>query len=495
MKRGTFKTQEGSTFLAVLFIVVLLTVLAGGAMVNISNRRLTLNQANAWQQALIAAEAGVHDALAQVEKKLNENQPFISGTYTLSPDLVLSHAGEGPLSTTTSYTITAWINPGYGNSGVSRPFFKIRSTGTVQIPGSKSLSKDPRDAILRKLKLLSSPPSVSRTVEAWLKPRLNTDGAFMVDGLINLNNLTIGIDGFNSADPNRSFNAALTPTGTALGYFDLPPVSGLTPIYLANLATNSQIIDASNATIYGDALTNGGIVTGTSGIQGTLRTDYYQPLAKVYAPSWASTTAATGGGNNRSTFTTLRSSDTLYGGTKNNPAQYSVSAVDLRGLNDTLRFSTGVGSTQTDPKTYVELYVAGNLSTMGGTDTSGTYGAIYIDPGMNVTIWVKGDITLTGKGLTNNTQQASTLSIYGVTPTDGSTQTWMIAGNSIFYGSIYAPSADLTLAGGANGIFVGSITGKTMLLKGNVLVRYDEALSLYGMVIGYKIVSWFEDTK
>lgn len=494
MRRGIFQAQEGSTFLAVLFIVVLLTVVAGSAMVNVTNRRLTLNQANAWQQALIAAEAGVHDALSLVEKRLNENQPFITGTYT-SPSMTMTHAGEGPLSTTTSYVITSWINPGYGSSGASRPFFKVRSTGTVVIPGSKNLSSDQRDTILRKPKLLNRPATVARTVEAWFKPRLNTDGAFTTDGIISLNSLSIGIDGFSSADPNRSFNSSLTPSGTPLGYFDLPPVSGSSPMFLANLATNAQMIDASNATVYGDALTNGGIVTGTRGIQGALRTDYYQPLSKVYAPAWSSTVApgVPTTTNKKVTQTSIAGPYTLDGGVKSNPARYKISSIDLRGINDVLKFSPGTGGNANDPATYVELYVTGNISTVGGSQLDS--GAIYVDPGMTVTIWVGGNVSLVGNGLTNNSQNAMSLSIYGVTPLDGSAQTWTIAGTSIFYGSIYAPAADLTLAGGGNGVFVGSITGKTISLKGNVMMRYDEALSLSGMVTGYKIVSWFEDTK
>jgi hypothetical protein len=268
-----------------------------------------------------------------------------------------------------------------------------------------------------------------------------------------------------------------------MGYYNVAPYNFLA----ANVSTNSDALSGGNAYIYGDAYTNGGTmetVVGTGNIQGQLYDDYYEEMPPVYAPTWG---GSSGGQINKTT--------TLTGGTSANPARYTVSAISLSGQK-TLTFDFGKTGGNPDPsKKYVQIYVTGSVSTKGGG--SQTDGSIVIVNGVNVTMYVGGNMNTGGNGLVNNNNNAASLSIYGINPPDGISQTFSLGGSATFYGTVYAPGADLVLNGGGNGgQFVGSLAGNTASLKGNVQIRYDESLGKAAQKIltSYKIAAWFEDS-
>ena len=76
------------------------------------------------------------------------------------------------------------------------------------------------------------------------------------------------------------------------------------------------------------------------------------------------------------------------------------------------------------------------------------------------------------------------------------TQEFKLGGSATFFGTVYAPGADLVLGGGGNGgEFVGSLAGKTASLVGNVQIRYDESLGGDNQILAsFKIAAWFEDS-
>src|SRR5438045_4442927 len=203
---------------------------------------MTLSQATAWQEALAAAEAGVHQGIAQLELGLAQNSlalpgpspiawssPFPSGTITsTSTRVYLNHAGEGPSGASNSYAdYTLTLNENTTHA-ITRPYYCIVSVGTVGLPGGKSLSMDSADAVLRKLNLRTATRTATRTIEAWVRPVYTTQGPLKTDQPINLNNHNIFVDSFNSADPTRSVNGlpdALGLTGhlvANIGQFDAP---------------------------------------------------------------------------------------------------------------------------------------------------------------------------------------------------------------------------------------------------------------------------------
>jgi Tfp pilus assembly protein PilX len=489
-----YNSQRGSAFVAVLFIVTVLTVLGGIAVMQIMNHRATMNQAGAWQEALVAADAGVQQAIAQLELGLSQGISFcgtsgstsVSGTtLTLTKNSSLL---EGSATTTTSYTITRTLVTTSGTTTL--PYYLVSSTGTVVIPISPgTVSSNAYDVVLRKFNFdfVAKSGTAIRVLNTWIKPRLNTSAALAANTSLAFSDHNITVDGFNSNDPTMS--------GTSGGLTGQPPTYAgqydANGPYMANVATNGSLASIKNATVYGDALTNGGGATGTTNVKGETRNDYSQTFEPVPVPSWTTDSSQyTPGiyvqsGKKSVLDQSVTTSGTAYGGTVTSPARYVINSLKMNGAGDTTTFTFGtqgaIGSSSSDPtKSYIEIYVSGDVNTSGGGSTS--LGAIYITPGVHVKFYVSGNVTITGNGIVNGGGLASNLSIYA---TGGSTQTVDLEGNPTFYGTVYAPDAAVTLKGSAT--YVGSIVGNTITANGDVTVYYDEALSNTGQIEGFAL--------
>jgi len=483
------KNENASALIAVIITIAVLSLLAGAFVSNVNNRRMTLSQGSTWQEALVAAEAGAHQGIAQLEQGVFQNSLPAS---TSSNTVTLSHGGEGSTTVNANYSLTRIYYSVNGIPAPGAPYYRIVSTGTVGLPGSQSLSTDSRDSVLRKLNLRTSARTATRTVEAWLAPNYSSTGSMglRTDQDISLNNHNIFIDSFDSTILARSYGGVLPgqpyPAGnqnTGMGHYNVAPYNYLA----ANISTNSNALSGGNAYIYGDAYTNGGTlqtVVGTGNLQGQLYDDYYEPMPPVYAPTWSVSSQGQ-----------IKNTTTLTGGTSASHAQYKVSSISLSGQK-TLTFDFGKTGANPDPtKKYIDIYVTGDVSTKGGG--SQTDGSITIVNGVYVTMYVGGNMDVGGNGLVNNNGNAASLSIYGITPPTGVSRTFSLGGSATFFGTVYAPGADLVLNGGGNGgQFVGSLAGKTASLKGNVQIRYDESLGLAAQKIltSFKTAAWFEDS-
>ncbi len=513
--------KDASALVTVILTIAILSLLAGAFVSNVNNRRLTVSQASTWQEALIAAEAGAHEGIARVEQSLVQNGQTLLPANIANVAVTLNHGGEGTTTASAAYSLEGNI-PGYRN------YYRIVSTGKVDLPGGQFLSMDGRDAVVRKLNLqdnVSGAPlrTATRTVEAWLQPVYSGTGSagLRTEGSISLNNHNIFIDSFDSTNLARSYGGVLPgqpyPAGnqnTGMGYFNVAPYDYLA----ANISTNSASISGGNAFIYGDAYTNGGTqqtIVGAGNIQGNLYDDYYEPMAPVYAPQWTVgtytsgipvTTTNNGGRTTTSYISNVNSSATITGGTAANPARYIISSISLSGGKQ-VTFDFGkTGSTQDLTKSYIEIYATGDISTRGNGTTDGSIvivaPVVNVNDGktynVNVKMFVGGNLTFAGNGLVNNNNTAASLSIQGITPTAPATQQFKLGGSAIFYGTVYAPGASLVLNGGGNGgQFVGSLAGMTASLVGNVQIRYDESLgqSQQDTITSFKLASWFEDTR
>ena len=194
------KNQNASALIAVIITIAVLSLLAGAFVSNVNNRRMTLSQGSTWQEALVAAEAGAHQGIAQLEQGVFQNSLPAS---TSSNTVTLSHSGEGSTTVSANYSLTRIYYNVNGIPSPGAPYYRIVSTGTVGLPGSKSLSMDSRDSVLRKLNLRTSARTATRTVEAWLAPSYSSTGSLglRTDQSISLNNHNIFIDSFDSTTP------------------------------------------------------------------------------------------------------------------------------------------------------------------------------------------------------------------------------------------------------------------------------------------------------
>ncbi len=70
-----------------------------------------------------------------------------------------------------------------------------------------------------------------------------------------------------------------------------------------------------------------------------------------------------------------------------------------------------------------------------------------------------------------------------------------LSGNDQFLGTIYAPTADLSLSGGGSNTldYQGAVAVKTISMNGKFNFHFDENLKRSGPVRGYQIASWAEN--
>jgi hypothetical protein len=116
--------------------------------------------------------------------------------------------------------------------------------------------------------------------------------------------------------------------------------------------------------------------------------------------------------------------------------------------------------------------------------------ALIIGPNGKLTIYSKGNITLSGQGAANLSNNALNLAIYG-TPTCTSIT---LGGNAAFCGYIYAPSASFTANGGGADASdcMGAVIVKTVTLNGHFNFHYDENLGRNGPRSAFIVSGWNE---
>lgn len=124
------------------------------------------------------------------------------------------------------------------------------------------------------------------------------------------------------------------------------------------------------------------------------------------------------------------------------------------------------------------MYINNNFTTSGQA-------TVY--SGAGVILYIGGNGSFDGGGIVNTSNLPSNLQIYGL----GTGTTYSFAGNSDFYGVVYAQDSYINLSGTHS--YFGAVAGKTVSLSGTGQLHYDEALSTNGPISGYDIAYWQED--
>lgn len=476
--------NHGSILLWTVLTIAILSIMAAELLRVVSAKYQNAIQTAAWQEALLGAESGIDLAIVELRKSLFP-----------APN----HAWEGwsatPGNGVVSYGMTTIPNVGLAGTpmtvevNVDAPstlkdpanswqYYRIRTTGTMPLTGPARVNDNKQDTRLRKFTLgferftngiLQSRvltggevPRVSRRTEAIVRPVSSFDQAIMSVGVVDLTNQNIVVDSYDSLDPTKSTNGLYDATKRQEN---------------GDVATDGQLIEAGNAQIYGDVATNSGTVSGAANITGIERTDYYQEPIPVSAPSWPSINSSPSTVNGSVTI----NASPVQG---SQASRYMLSQISISG-GQTLNLAGNPDGS----RTYVEIYVIGNIS-VGGTSQ------IVVAAGVSATIYFAGNVSIAGNGMVNSNNQPGDLQLYGIQPASGSTQSVTLGGNGQISATVYAPGADVSVnGGGTNGHVFGSIVGKTVTMTGVTNLHYDEALGASGIINNYKIVSWFEDNR
>jgi hypothetical protein len=476
---------NGSILVWTVLTIAILSILGAEILRVISIKYQNAIQTATWQEALLAAESGIDLAIVELRKSL---YPAPNHAWDTPWNNV-------PADGVTSYGLTTVPNAGLASTpmtieaNVDAPaslidpssgwqYYRIRAVGTIPITGPARAADNKQDTRLRRLSLrferftngvltahaITDPETahVSRRIEAIVSPVSSFSNAILAVGTVDLNNQNIVVDSYDSRDSNKSTN----------GLYDAAKQQ-----QNGDIATDGNIIDAGNAHIYGDVATNSGTVTGAANITGAERTDFYQEPIPVGAPNWSVVNPAVTNVTGTTTITASATSGSV-------DSRYQLSGISLSGPKTLTIAGNPDGS-----KTYVEIYVTGDISLGGGSQ-------IVLQAGVTAKIYFAGNIDVAGNGILNSNNQPLDLQLYGIQPADGSSKHVSLGGNGQIVASVYAPGHDVTVnGGGSSGHVFGSVVGKSVTMTGVTNLHYDEALTGGGLINNYRIVSWFEDNR
>jgi hypothetical protein len=418
--------------LTALVMAVTLAIAVGSFAILVTSHNKGVSRSLAWNQSIPLAECGVEEALTQL---------YYTGTNT----------------------------PGNGWTVTNGTFFKKRSVGTDGNYYTVSIlvsNKPVITAMGYTLKPLSKTAYDVRTVQVRAAKAPAPRGGIVAKGAVTIAGGSF-VDSFDSADPNystngqyiasrRKDNGQITSNSGILGAITLGGGGNANAggVY-GYLVTGplGTVVTTGNESV-GDLAY---ITSGTLGVEaGHVANNANVDFPAVTAPSTAGSYTPSSGAYGGTNYTYLMQNGSYY-------APFSVSLAN----SDTIAV---VGD--------VTLYINGSLSATANS-------SVYLAPGATLKLYINGSFSVGGKGIINTSQDASRLTVYGVNTLP---QTWSYAGQSAFYGTVYAPNANFSFSGGAGA--VGQFTGNTVSISGGASVHYDEALAK--AVKGWTVTSWNE---
>ena len=436
--RRKLQSEQGT----ILFVTLIATAIIGAALASylrlVANQNYSVARSQAWNRAMPVLEAGLEEAMAQINKSAS----------------AASLVANGWVLTGTNYVKQTAFDGEYANVKIALLAFPIlESQGFTKVP-------------------LGNGDMVSRRVRATTKRTSPFTKAMAADGQIDLLGNNVTADSFDSSNVLYSVGGLYHPS-----------------IRRANgdIATNGQLLNGGNADVYGHVATgpggtsnfgsNGAVgdlawhAAGNSGIQPGAAADdmnvEFPPVPVPYTLGLPPIAGAVGGTNYAY----------VLSGTG---AKYSMSSLSLSGSGSIKKILV-TGD--------VSLHVTGNVS------LSGQAGFI-IAPGARLRMYVGTlsgppvSASLGGSGVVNGTGNAANFSYSGL-PSNTSIS---FSGNAAFVGTIYAPSAALHLGGGGSTTydFVGASVSKTVQMNGHFNFHYDENLGKATSDGYYVVTSWNE---
>lgn len=432
--RRNSQSEQGT----ILFVTLIVTAILGATLASylrmVSTQNYSVARSQAWNRAIPVLEAGIEEAMAQIAKGTDATSMINNGWAQSGANYVKNRDLGGGDRFETRISVA------------SPP--TIESTGFVKIP-------------------LENAEFIARRVRVTTQGGSMFTKAMVARGQINLNGNNIATDSFDSQNPLYSTGGQYDPAKRRDN---------------GDVATNSGLVNSlnvGNADIYGKVSTgpggsvsvgsNGGAGSlawhgaGNNGIQpGYSSDDMNVSFPDVAAPFAIGLPPAPG-----------NVSGTNYNFVLSN-GNFQMSSFSMSGGANNRMLVTG----------NARLYVTGNVSLSGSS-------SIVIAPGASLKLYVAGASTsLGGNGVVNGSASATNFSYFGLP----SNKTVSFSGNAAFTGTIYAPSAALSLGGGGNNSydFVGSTVSNSVQMNGHFKFHYDEMLGRQNNGAAFYIASWNE---
>ena len=506
--------EAGSALVMVLIIICVLSVVAANLLLTTMARYHTTFQGASWQESIVASESGVDLAMNELRRRVvvGPSAAFQTSWTTTNPSSGKTYPGFGHAfpATTAPYNLPAILSvPGgvEGNTATqmrvyvdvpgsdaapsdfavasdnafisqldnpklrdadgvdrSRWWYRIRALGIAGVSGPARPNLDKRDNGLRRLSFFTdwrtgrslSSPQVARMVEVVVKPLTNFRNALMADQQINLSNMDVLVDSYDSS---KGYYSSTINHGT-----------------MGNIATNGTLINANHATVNGNAMTNNGTVNDGDKVTGQQSGNFYQELTPFTAglldPAWSDVKD----GGTLTADTTFKASANAA-----SPALVRLDGINLASGSNTIAINAPDGAAASAPS-FIKIYVQGDIATRDGS-------FINIQAGVNAIIYFTGNVNLQGNGIFNNSMLANHLVLNGLQPPanlDGTfpARTVSIATDQDFEGIVYAPNHDVNLAlqaasAGTSGQDASGLLGELQANQTQAIADFHQAYTTF----------------
>ena len=451
--RGT----QGHVLAMVLVVVTICAIALMSYLQLVNSQNRVVARSQGWNATVPVMEAGVEEALAHLNAN-SETGLNVDGWVKIG-DYYRMERSVGESYYVVTVTITNTLLPIIESRGFCRmpmlvqqqsssPFFLAQASFNY---GTANYGT-PREGF------------VGRGVRINARKNGSLTKAMLAKGKINIGG-TVLVDSYNSCDPAKNSGGRYDPA-KAGDSGDIASNGELVNEISAsgNVKIKGHVSTGPNGTIgfQGQAAAGSGsyVDADHKGIEhGWSRDDMNANIADAPLPPPGGYTGFPSGGWVGATYYDW----ILPSGT------YNVSELKLSGQKKIL--VTGA----------VTLKVNGDLQM---TDQS----AIEISPTGSLQMFCSGaNASIAGRGVINQTADATRFSYYGA-----KTNTKLaLAGTSDFIGVVYAPQADLTIAGGS--VIHGGTVSKTVNATGGFTMHYDQCLSKGGQG-RYIVTGWDEMT-
>ncbi len=503
------RRTSGSVLLVSVLTLAIIAMGLGGYLVIVGNQNRSVMRSMQWNAAIPLSEAGIEEALAQLNNRDVTNFSGWTATNTQwKMQRTVGNAFYIVTLNTSVYSSPIILSTGYapepanaGQAGASNQAYLQR---TVRVTTT-------RDNLFARGMVAKAGISWSGNIFTdsfdSLDPNYSTAGRYdsakaKDNGSIGANsgNLNLGggkVYGSASTGPTGSLNngtvgdVAWVGDGSNSGkvqpgrynndmnlsFPDVnePFVGGyFTPI--PGVVTTTNIITSTNN------VSSWSVPTSTNTITGVWTTNLIS--YPTGAPYVLSNSVVTVKGNKKTTNILYSATNWIYASyssTTNlglqtydyvlDTGNYQLSSLSLSGQARVLVRGDAV------------LYVKGSFAMTGQAQ-------IEIAAGASLKVYVAGDVDLKGNGIMNANVDALKFGLYGL-PTCTSIA---MGGNASFTGTIYAPQATFSAGGGGNNQYdcVGAVIANSISMNGHFSFHYDEALGRSGPGRGFVITSWNE---
>ncbi|HXT10422.1 MAG TPA: hypothetical protein VN873_02590 [Candidatus Angelobacter sp.] len=418
------KNSSGNTLMVVLFFCVVMGIVLASVLKLISNRYTMTVRSNDWNQAVPVLEAGIEEAMTHLHDDSNNYSANGWSASLVGGQTV--YTKQRSFSDGSFYDTTIYVTNAYTPVIYSQGYVPSLLGGNNS-GGSKYISR-------MVMVTTTNPPNL-------FTKAITTSGSITLNGNVTL------VDGYDSRIGGYNILTNRNATG--------------------NIASDSMAqsaISIGSASVYGTVVTgpggtisvNGSGSVGDMSHGGGIQSGFTNNNMNVAFPTNAPPTGTPVAWPAQVTNTTI-----LIGSLTGSPTYYSAST-----------FTSGNMIVSGN----VIVYISGNVSL-----TSHAY--IQLMPGATMTMIVGGTVSLAGGGVINGTGLASQFSLVGTSSCTSISYT----GGAAFIGTINAPQADVTMAGGAD--IYGSVVAKSATISGGTGFHYDDALAAMS---GLVATGWVE---